>query len=204
MNLLLDPNVAYVMLVGGLVVAILALFSPGTGLLEIGALFILVLAGYSIANLAINWWALVLLLVGVVPFILAVRKSRQWIFLALALAFLVIGSVFLFRDEQGRPVINLVLALFVSLVAVGMLWIIGRKSLEAIGTPPSHDLNRLVGMIGEARTAIHHEGSVHVGGEDWSARSEVPIPAHAPVRVVGREGLVLLIEPLPEKHQTGS
>jgi membrane-bound ClpP family serine protease len=204
MDFLLDPNVAYVLLVGGLVVAILALFSPGTGLLEVGALFMLVLAGYSIANQAINWWALVLLVVGIVPFLLAVRKSKQWIFLALALAVLVVGSVFLIRDEQGRPAINLLLALFVSLVAVGLLWLIGRRSLEAMGKPPAFDLNRLGGMTGVAHTAIHLEGSAYVNGEEWSARSETLIPARTRIRVLGREGLILLVEALPDKQKTGS
>ena len=51
MNLLFDPNVAYLLLVIGLIVAILALFAPGTGVLEVGAIFMLFLAGYGIFNL---------------------------------------------------------------------------------------------------------------------------------------------------------
>ena len=47
MNLLLDPNVAYVILVIGFVLGVLALFTPGTGFLEIGVLFAIVLAGYG-------------------------------------------------------------------------------------------------------------------------------------------------------------
>jgi membrane-bound ClpP family serine protease len=57
MNYLIDPNVAYVMLVGGLLLAVLATFTPGTGLLELGALVMLGLAGLSVASLGVNWWA---------------------------------------------------------------------------------------------------------------------------------------------------
>ena len=51
---LLDPNVAYVALVVGFVLAILAMVSPGTGVIEVGALFMLFLAGYAMFRLPIN------------------------------------------------------------------------------------------------------------------------------------------------------
>ena len=79
MNLLLDPNVAYVILVVGFVLGVLALFTPGTGILEIGALFAIFLAGYAVYSLPINLWALILLVVGVIPFLIALRKYKQWI-----------------------------------------------------------------------------------------------------------------------------
>ncbi|MHB8114618.1 MAG: NfeD family protein, partial [Bellilinea sp.] len=59
MNLLMDPNVAYVLLVLGIVLGVLALFAPGTGFLEIGALFALVLSGISAINMENNPWALI-------------------------------------------------------------------------------------------------------------------------------------------------
>ena len=57
MNILLDPNISYLILVGGLLLAFLALFAPGTGLLEIGAIVAIMFSGYFIANLPVNWWA---------------------------------------------------------------------------------------------------------------------------------------------------
>jgi membrane-bound ClpP family serine protease len=194
MNLLLDPNVAYLLLTGGFVLAILALFTPGTGLLEVGALFMLVLAGISLYNLPFNWWALVLLLVGVFPFLLALRKSRQWVFLGLAILALVIGSVFMFKEPGGAPAVHPVLATLTSGISTVLLWIIGRKGIEALSARPVHDLSQLIGLIGEATTHIHAEGSVYVGGEQWSARSVAPIPAKTAVRVMGREGLTLVVE----------
>lgn len=192
-NFLLDPNVAYVMLVGGFLLAILALFSPGTGLLEIGALFMLALAGYGIANLPINIWALVILLVGVIPFILALRRTHRWWWLIPALAALVVGSIFLFSTGDGSPAVNPWLASLVSVLVVPFVWLVGRKSLEALSIPAA-SLDTLVGMVGEARTEIFNEGSVYVNGEDWSARSKTRIPAGAKVRVLRRDGLVLEVE----------
>jgi membrane-bound serine protease (ClpP class) len=195
MNFLMDPNVAYILLVGGLLLAVLVMFSPGTGVLEIGALAMLVLAGFSIANFTINFWALIVLVLGIFPFILAVRRSRQYIFLAIALAALVVGTVFLISPSETSPGINPVLAILVSALVVGFLWFVARRSLDAL-TLPVKSIARLVGAKGEAHTDIFAEGSAYVDGEEWSARSQVFIPAGREVRVTGREGLTLLVEPL--------
>jgi membrane-bound serine protease (ClpP class) len=195
MNFLTDPNVGYVLAVGGLILAILALFTPGTGLLEIGALFALVLAGFSISNFAINSWALVLLVVGIVPFILAMRRSGKIYYFLIALAALVVGSVFLIATPEGGIAVNPYLAIVISALASGFLWLMGRSSLSAMALP-TKNLTQLIGKTGEAHTDIFAEGSAYVDGEEWSARSLVFIPLGSQVRVVGREGLVLLVEPV--------
>jgi membrane-bound serine protease (ClpP class) len=66
--------------------------------------------------------------------------------------------------------------------------------MQAAGARPSHDLDGLVGKIGEARTKVDDEGSVQVEGELWSARSENTIPAGSPIRVLRREGFILIVE----------
>jgi membrane-bound serine protease (ClpP class) len=196
MNLLFDPNVAYLLLVIGLIVAILALFAPGTGVLEIGALFMLFLAGYGIFNQSINPWALAVLVVGVFPFLLALRKSGQYIFLILSILALVVGSVFLVRAPAGGTAVHPVLAILVSVIAVTFLWFIGRRGIEAIQRPVTHDLDRLIGMVGQAHTSLNPDGSVYVGSEEWSAHSDVFVPSGSRVRVIKRDGLILTVEPL--------
>jgi membrane-bound ClpP family serine protease len=52
----------------------------------------------------------------------------------------------------------------------------------------------LIGQVGETRTRVHHEGTVQLQGELWSARSQKPIPAGRKVQVTGREGFVLIVE----------
>jgi len=196
MNLFFDPNVSYLLLVIGLIVAILALFAPGTGFLEIGALFMLFLAGYGIFNQAVNTWALTILILGVFPFLLALRKSRQYVFLLLAILALVVGSVFLVRASGGGPAVNPVLAIVVSVMATVFLWFVGRRGIEAIGRPRTHNLDRLIGMVGQAHTNLNPDGSVYVGSEEWSAHSNTFVPSGSRVRVVRRDGLVLTVEPV--------
>jgi membrane-bound ClpP family serine protease len=69
-----------------------------------------------------------------------------------------------------------------------------QKTLQALHALPSHDLSTLVGQVGEAKTRIHTDGSVQVGGELWSARSEKSIPSGSSIKVIAREGFVLVVE----------
>jgi len=193
-TILLNPNVAYLLLVGGALLAILALLNPGTGLLEVAALILLVLAGWGIYSLPINLWALGLLLLGVLPFLFALRRSGRMVYLGVSIAALVVGSIFLFQGEGVKPAVSPFLAVIVSVLAVGFVWLVAQKTLEADRVRPVHDLKALIDTIGEAKTDIHTEGSVQVAGELWSARSQQPIPVGSKVRVIAREGFILDVE----------
>jgi membrane-bound serine protease (ClpP class) len=59
-----------------------------------------------------------------------------------------------------------------------------------------YNIDRVIGASGEAKTAIYNEGSVYVVGENWSAHSQVPIPAGTRVKVIAREGITVEVEPL--------
>jgi membrane-bound serine protease (ClpP class) len=202
MEILIDPNLAYVLLVVGIVTGIMALFAPGTGVLEVGALFVLFLAGWEISQLTINVWALGVLVLGVIPFIVAVRKSRNLVFLIVALIAFVVGSTYLFRGESWwQPGVNPFLALIVSVLASGFLWIATTKVLESEKMRPRHNLEKIIGDFGEAKTDIFNEGSVQINSELWSAHSSMPIPSGSKVRVVKREGFILEVEPVTPKSE---
>jgi membrane-bound serine protease (ClpP class) len=179
----------------------MAIVSPGTGLFEVGAFFCLLLAGYAVYNLSFNWWALMLLVLSLVPFVYAIRKPGRELFLILSIVLLTVGSVFLFPDTDEILAVNPILAITASLLMAIFLWIAVRKSMEAATIRPSHDLDALVGKVGEARTKVFDDGSVQVGGELWSARSEKSIPAGSQIRVIRREGFVVIVE---EFRQSGS
>jgi membrane-bound serine protease (ClpP class) len=162
--------------------------------LEIGAFFCIALAGYAIYNLPFNWWALLILGLSIVPFVYSLQKPGREPFLALSILLLIIGSLFIFPRTQDQASVNPLVAIIASSVVAGFLWIAVRKSVEAGSMRPTHDLTGLVGQVGEARTRVDEEGSVLVAGELWSARSEKPIPAGSSVRVLRRDGFILIVE----------
>jgi len=203
MESIINPNIAYLLLVGGFVLLIAALFAPGTGLLELGALVALLLGGLELVRLApqVNWWALAILVLGVVPFLLAVRRSHNLRYLFIAIIAFIIGSAYLFRGAAWwQPGVEPILAVVVSFLAAGYVWIGTTKVLEADRVRPRHDLSTLIGSLGEAKTRINDEGSVQVLGELWSAHSKTPIQNGTEIRVIGREGFILEVTSAEEAH----
>jgi len=194
MEFLLEPNVAYLILLSGVLLGLMAIVTPGTGLFEIGAVFCLALAGYAVYNLSFNWWALIILVLSIVPFIHAIQKPKRELYLGFSILLLVIGSVFMFAVDGWKPAVNPFIALVTSGLLSVFLWIVVRKTVQAAGVRPVHDLAALNGLSGEARSIVHEEGSVFVAGEMWSAKSDQAIPAGSSIRVVRREGFILVVE----------
>lgn len=201
MDILFNPNVAYLLLLAGTLLGLLALVTPGTGALEIGALVCLLPAGYAVTRLGFNLVPLILIFLSIIPFIYAIQKPKRELFLGLSILGLVLGSAYLFPNQEGNslfsfliPAVNPILALVASLLYMAFLWIAIRKTLQAFNAPPLHNLDTLVGQMGEAKTRIHEDGSVQVAGELWSARSKALIPAGKQVRVVARNGFILEVE----------
>ena len=202
MSFLMDPNISYLILVGGFVMAVLALFAPGTGLLEVGASLAIMLAAYSVVNLSFNWWAPIILVLGVFPFLLALRRSRNLVYLVISIAAMVAGTVFMLKTPDGRLAIDPILASIVSVLVAGFMWIIAIKSLDAMKMKPFTHPDMLVNQIGKTRTEVFHNGTVYVQSEEWSAKSSTPIAVGKPVKVLRQDGFTLIVEPLSEEEMT--
>ena len=96
-------------------------------------------------------------------------------------------AVFVVPDAWTVPVIVAAVAVEVTETAFTMWW--SRRA------PPKFGPETLAGSLGRAIEDCRPLGRVRVRGEVWQARSELNIPAGSPIRVVGRDGLTLLVEP---------
>ena len=192
MQILFNPDVAYLILVASFVLIMLAVITPGTGILEIAAVFILLTAAYSIIQIPLNLWALPVIATAAGLFVLAIWRTKHLLTLGISLILFVIGSAYLFRGQYWwQPAVNPLLAAFVSAIVLGFFWIAGRKAIEASQIIPRHELTQLIGAVGEAKTDIYKEGTVQVESELWSAYSKSPIPNGSRVRVINRDGFLL-------------
>ena len=195
MELLLNPNVAYVLVVITAMLVLAAIIIPGTGMPELAAGFGLILVAYEVYNLGINAWAVLVVALSILPFLAALRAKRWRMPLLVATILLLgSGSVFLFTDGKGVPIVNPVLAAIVSLLLAGFIWFGVERMVAAMQIPPANNPDKLIGRTGETRTAVSTSGSVLVGAELWSARSDQPIEPGKQVRVIGRDGFVLIIQ----------
>jgi membrane-bound ClpP family serine protease len=190
------PNLLYLSLVAGLWLSALAILSPGTGIYELLAVIALALAGLGTTAVPPNPWALIPLALGAGCYLVSLRRRQEGIWLALAALALSAGSAFLFRREGGGPAVNPWLALVTTVLTVVYFWVVVRQTLASQSARPSIDPDRVRGQVGEVRTEITPAdmGSVYVGGELWTARAKSAIPVGSSVRVVDREGLILMVE----------
>jgi membrane-bound serine protease (ClpP class) len=156
----------------------------------------MLLAGYAVYHLSLNWWALLLLILSLIPFVYSIRAPKRGIWLAVSIVGLTVGSIFFFPAQQGWLSVDPWLATVTTVLYSAVLWFSARKVVEVAATRPRHELSNLIGQKGEAKTPIDEDGSVQVSGELWSARSSTPLPAGTAVQVVGRDGFVLIVEPV--------
>jgi len=66
------------------------------------------------------------------------------------------------------------------------------------GSPGTVGQRLAAGLQGEVRRPIDPEGSVYVGGEEWSARTsdDRSLDRGTPIRVVAQDGLTVVVEAL--------
>ena len=190
----LFPSLLYLLLVAGIWLTALAVVNPGTGALEILALA--ALGGVALGTIYVpfNAWALIVLALGGVLFVASLRLPRPEIWLALSALALSVGSVFLFQSAEGGVAVHPLIALSVSLLTLGYFWWAIRSAINAQRARPTMDPDRVIGEIAEVRTELNPVGSVYALGELWTARSESRVRGGKRVKVVGREGLMLLVE----------
>lgn len=96
-------------------------------------------------------------------------------------------AVFVVPDEWTLPVIGIAAVLEVTETIVTY-----RLSHR---WRPKAGVEALIGEVGRATTTCRPDGRVRIRGESWRARCTAGADAGDRVRVVGRDGLTLLIEP---------
>ena len=197
MAFLINPNIAYLLVVTGIMLLLWTFNNPKSNWPKVLMVVCFMAAAYEFVFLKENPWAFLVVALSPLPFSHAIQQKlpRSPLYL-ITTAMLVLGSVFLFVDENNSPVVDYGLAAIVSMVCASLIWI-GVERLRSVeGAILSNDPDSVVGLIGETRSEIesHSAGSVRIEGELWQARSKKPIPAGSTVRVVRQDGFVLTVK----------
>ncbi len=86
----------------------------------------------------------------------------------------------------------------IAAAGVGALFsvVVVRTAMRVAGRAPITGAQRLNGASGTSRSSLNPNGTVNVAGQVWSARLRSGrLEAGRPIRVLGRKGLVLDVEP---------
>ena len=189
-----SPNVAYLLLVAGLLLIVFEFFSAGVGLAGAAGAMALVLAAYGLAVLPTTVLGLALVGLGVFGFSVDVQAGAPRSWTVIGVLSLTAGSWRLFGGGIGLSwwVIGPVVGGTVLLMVAGMA-----SMLRARFSTPTVGRESMIGRMGEATTGIDPEGMVRLEGALWRARTNraTPIGLGDPVRVVAVDGLMLEVEP---------
>jgi membrane-bound serine protease (ClpP class) len=208
LHLLTDPNIAFILFTLGFYGLFFELQNPNwvTGIL--GA-FALILAFIGFGSLPLNVAGLLLIGLAVVLFILEATVTSHGLLTIGGLVAFVLGASALYT-QPGDPLAPAVavawevIALMTSLTAlvvVGILYAAWRtRRVPQLVMGVSNLRGPLVPLGTEAsvRRDIMPDGTVYAAGEEWTARSAdgSVLERGTPVRVVGQDGLKLVVERL--------
>jgi membrane-bound serine protease (ClpP class) len=192
-NVLSDPQIAYLLLMAGILGLYMEFAHPGVIFPGVAGAIALLLAFASFQILPINYAGLALIALGIALLVAeAFLPSFGVVGVGGAIS-LGIGSLLLFDTQNS----DLVLGRSIVFAAVGTLtaymFFIGYLVLRTQKRRQTMGMEGMVGKIGEARTALNPTGRVFVHGEQWSAKGEETIDAGEKVQVVGVDGLCLKV-----------
>jgi membrane-bound serine protease (ClpP class) len=188
---LIDPNVAFLMLVVGIIALSWELHAPGMfgpGLIGV----ILVCAGaFGLWKNTPTWYGSTLILLALVLLAMELVVSSHGISGIFGAILLAAGAISLIRGPRAiNPVLAIAVAAAVCAIAI-FLGVLGFKARRAAVVS---GVETLVGQVGVSRTSIGSHGMVLVRGEYWQARSDSPIPAGTHVSVQRVDGLTLYVK----------
>ena len=173
LDLLSDPNIAYILFMLGFYGILFELYNPGSILPGIVGVISLVLAFYSMHTLPVNYAGLALIVFAIILFVLEIKVVSHGLLTIGGTISLILGSIMLIKTESFGEVIRVswgVIILVVALTVLFFTFAIG-MGIKAQRKKPTTGIEGLIGEKGEAFSDLNPKGKVLVHGEIWSAES---------------------------------
>lgn len=204
LSIITDPTVAYLLLLLGIYGIYFELTSPGFGVPGVAGSISLLLGMFALQMLPVSYAGLALIVLG---FAMLVAEALLPSFGALGIggtiAF-VIGSVMLI--DTDTPGLGIPAGLIATVAVVNALFVlvVFRLALKARSRPVVSGSEELQGMTGDILVASADAAWMRLHGERWRVLSTSPLRRGQRVRVTGRNGLVLQVEPIEEAPARGT
>lgn len=200
LNIISDPNIAYILLMLGFYGLMFELYSPGAILPGIVGVICLIIAFYSLNTLPVNYAGLALIIFALFLFLLEIKIVSHGVLAIGGIISLLLGSMMLIRTGSGEigRISWAVIFSSVAVTALFFLFVIG-MGLKAQRLKPFTGIELLIGETGEARELLNPHGMVLLHGELWQAESvSGEINIEEKVRVKRMQGFKLFVEKVPE------
>jgi membrane-bound serine protease (ClpP class) len=198
LQLLIDPNIVFLLLAIGLQALLIELTHPGAWVPAFFGVVCLALGAYGLGFLPVNWFGLIFMVTAFVLFILDIKAPTHGALTLAGIASFIVGALVLF-NSPGTPhfeQVSVPLVIFVG-IFIGLIFaVILTYALRAQGRPVITGSARLVGQTGFAVSEIDPSGQAQLASELWSvdlADASEPLHRGDRLEVVRVEGLRLKV-----------
>ena len=189
-----DPNIAYILMMIGLVGLYFELSNPGAILPGVVGGLCLILAFFGFQTLPVNTAGVLLILLSLLLFFLELKITSFGLLGLAGLVSLTLGSVMLYEHPAFQVSWQVVVA---GVLCVGGFFIAAAALvIRSHMNRPRTGADGLVGAEGVVRRELNPAGKVLLRGELWNARSDGRLEVGQRVRVVGVQGLTLEVAPV--------
>ncbi len=200
---LVDPSVAYILMLLGIYGLFFELSNPGSLVPGILGGISLLLALFAFQSLPVSYAGVALILFGVVLLILEVKVTSYGALTIGGLVSMVLGSLMLFDSSQEWSRLSLGVMIPALAVFAGFLMLLAWLVIRVQRRPPVTGQQALVGERGRVIDAIpggEMPGKVVFHGEVWDAVSTVAVDEGERVEVVGIESRTARVRPLGQQE----
>jgi membrane-bound serine protease (ClpP class) len=193
LDLIGDPNVAYVLMMIGMMGIFFELSNPGVILPGVIGGISLILALFAFQTLPVNYAGVLLIILAIILFIAEIKIISHGMLTVGGVIAMILGSLMLF--ESPEPYLRLSWSVILPTVLMTTIFFVFAvtKVVKAHKRKPVTGGEGLTGEEGRADTDIIPEGKVFVRGEYWDAESAVPILKGDKIVVASVEGMRLKV-----------
>lgn len=205
LNILSDPNIAYILMMLGFYGLLFELYSPGAIFPGIIGGICLILAFYAMHTLPVNYAGLALIIFGIILLLLEIKVTSYGMLAIGGIVCLLLGSFFLLDTDSALEFINISWTVIIATTAVSAAFFlfVAWMGLRAQSMKPVSGKDGLIGLSGQTLTDLNPSGMVRVHGEVWNAETlSGMIEKDKRIRVTGISGLKLFVEPSDETNLT--
>ena len=200
LQILVNPNVAFLLLLIGFVGIALEAAAPGTLIPGTIGAVALVLGLIGTLQLPVAALGVILLIAGFILVVAEAHLPTGGLLGVAGIAALVAGGLLIFDTGDGAPSVSPFVAVPVAILLGGATVFVGQRVLAARRLDVRTGEEELVGSRARVRTAIDPVGQVFTEGALWRARSADgnPIELGAEVEVEQVDGLTLVVHAVAE------
>ena len=194
LNILADPNIAYLLMMAGILGLYMEFSNPGSLFPGIAGGIALLLALASFQVLPINYAGLLLIGLGMCLLVAEAFLPSFGILGISGVVSLGLGSLLLFDPREtdltvdGAIVLAAVGTLSAFVLVVTWLVVKSQRRKATLG------FEGLVGEVGEVRERLDLRGKVFVHGEVWNAEGAEPLEPGDRIEVVAYDGMTLKVK----------